>query len=210
MKADRMKLTSIIYVWFFMGGRRYVKIVYSKFKPSGEISNDCSRIDGVIATCLLDWRENVVAKNTAKNQLLGMLAKPFLSITETFAGNIKIPMKWISNMKAITNNEELASFLMKDKKSAGAMVPLIFLYTMLNPIIKVEPESFKDCPVLLVHPGEDRWTNIKLSNLFFDRLACEKKTVVLDGAGHFPIESLGLKQLESACTEFVKKYISKE
>lgn len=44
MKADRMKLTSIIYVWFFMGGRSYVKIAYSKFKPSGEIYGEILKV----------------------------------------------------------------------------------------------------------------------------------------------------------------------
>lgn len=105
-----------------------------------QISNECSQIDGLIVTCLLDQRENMVVKNTAKNQILGALAKPFLSVAKIFAGNVKVPMKWVSNMKAIANNEELVSLLMKDKKSSGVMVPLIFLHSMLNPIIKIEPE----------------------------------------------------------------------
>lgn len=173
-----------------------------------QISNECSQIDGLIVTCLLDQRENMVVKNTAKNQILGALAKPFLSVAKIFAGNVKVPMKWVSNMKAIANNEELVSLLMKDKKSSGVMVPLIFLHSMLNPIIKIEPENFKDIPVLLLHPGEDHWTNIKLSNLFYDRLATKKKTVILDGAGHFPIERSGLKQMEAACIEFLEQHLN--
>ena len=78
---------------------------------------------------------------------------------------------------------------------------------MLNPIIKIEPENFKCCPVLLVHPEADNWTDIKLSNLFYNRLACEKQTVILKGAGHFPIEDLGLSQMEQACINFLSKYL---
>ncbi len=79
-----------------------------------------------------------------------------------------------SSADSIANNEELVSFLMKDKKSSGVMVPLIFLHSMINLIIKIEPENFRDIPVLLLHPGEDHWTNIKLSSLFYDRLATKK------------------------------------
>ena len=173
-----------------------------------QIANEYNQINGLIVTCLLDQREKAVTISTAANRYLGMLAKPFLSVAIIFAGNVKVPMKWVSNMKAIANNDELVSLLMKDKKSSGAMIPLIFLHSMLNPIIKIEPENFRDCPILLLHPGEDRWTNIKLSNLFYDRLATKKKTVILDGAGHFPIERSGLKQMEAACIEFIEQHLN--
>lgn len=51
------------------------------------------------------------------------------------------------------------------------------------------------------------WTNIGLSKLFYDHLACAKQTVILEGAGHFPIESLGLRQMEIACVEFIKQQV---
>lgn len=168
-----------------------------------QIACECNHIEGLIVTCILDQRNNLVIKSTASNLLFGILAKPLLSAARIFAGNVNIPMKWVVNMKAIANNRKLAALLMRDKKSSGVMVPLSFLYSLLNPIIKVEPENFKDCPVLLVHPGDDHWTDIKLSNLFFERLACNKMTVILDGAGHFPIEGLGLRKMEIACVEFI-------
>lgn len=92
------------------------------------------------------------------------------------------------NMKAIANHKELVEILIKDEKSSGVRVPVNFIYTMLNPQIKTEPEQFTQCPVLLAHPGDDRWTGIELSNLFYNRLACEKRTVILEGAGHSPID----------------------
>lgn len=172
-----------------------------------QVACECSPIIGLIVTCILDQRNKLVVKSTARIPLFGMLAKPLLAFANRFAGNINVPMKWISNMKAITNNSELAALLMKDKKSSGARVSLSFLHAMLHPVILVEPESFHVCPVLLVHPGDDRWTDIKLSNLFYARFACEKETVILDGAGHFPIERSGLKQLEAACTAFIERQL---
>lgn len=172
-----------------------------------QIVCECTNIRGLIVSCILDQRINTVIRNTANSPLMGRIAKPLMSVTKTFAGNVKIPMKWIGNMKAIVNNAELATILMKDNKSSGVRVPLIFVHTMLNPTIKIEPEKFKSCPVLLVHPGEDNWTDIELSNLFYSRLACEKQTVILKGAGHFPIEELGLMQMEHACISFIQKHL---
>lgn len=169
-----------------------------------QIVCECTNIRGLIVSCILDQRMSTVTRNTANNLLMGMVAKPLISAIKSFAGNVKIPMKCIGNMKAIVNNAELATILMRDKKSSGVMVPLIFVHTMLNPIIKIEPEKFKCCPVLLVHPEEDHWTDIRLSNLFYNRLACEKQTVILKGAGHFPIEDMGLKQMEHACISFLQ------
>ncbi len=62
---------------------------------------------------------------------------------------------------------------------------------------------------LLVHPEDDRWTDISLSRLFFDRLACEKEIKMLIGAGHFPLEPQGLEQMEKECLAFVENFVEK-
>lgn len=170
-----------------------------------QVSNECSNIRGLIVTCILDQRNPDVTKGTASNSLLAVVGKPLMSAIHHYVGTVKIPMKLIANMKAITNNKELAELLMKDKKSSGVMVPLAFVYSMLTPNIRIEPENFSSCPILLVHPGDDRWANIGLSQIFFNRLACQKKAIILDGAGHFPIESLGLRQMEKACVDFLNE-----
>lgn len=172
-----------------------------------QVANESSQIAGLIVTCILDQRNKAVLKSSARNPFLGMIARPIISMLSAFDGNIKVPMKWVGNMKAIANDKRLVNLLIQDKKSSGALVPIKFLYSMLNPKIKIEPQHFNNCPVLLVHPGEDRWTNIRLSKTFYDRLACEKETVILEGAGHFPIEGLGLKQMEIACVEFIKQQL---
>lgn len=172
-----------------------------------QVANECRNIRGLIATCILDQRMPTVTRCTANNPFMGMIAKPFIATVQKFAGDIKIPMKWLGNMKAITNNQELSQVLMKDKKSSGVMVPLNFIHSMLNPIVKIEPENFTDCPFLLVHPGNDQWTGVKLSKLFFDRLACKKELIILEDSGHFPIENIGVTQMEKACISFLEQYI---
>ena len=168
-----------------------------------QVANECQNIRGIMASCILDQRNKDVTRQTARSPFIAVIGNSLLSITHKIAGPIKLPMKMVANMKAIANDRQLAELLMKDRKSSGARVPLAFLYSMLHPIIKIEPEDFTICPFLLLHPGDDRWTNIKLSRLFYDRLACDKEIHILDGAGHFPIEEKGLKQLEKACVDFL-------
>ncbi|MGM0431306.1 MAG: alpha/beta hydrolase, partial [Spirochaetota bacterium] len=64
------------------------------------------------------------------------------------------------------------------------------------------------CPVLMLHPEDDRWTPVEISRLFFDRLRVEKSLILLEGAGHFPIETPGLRQLEVETLSFVEKRAS--
>lgn len=169
-----------------------------------QVACACDGVAGLIVTCLLDQRDRVVAARTASRPLLGAVARPLVSLLNTCAGRTELPMKLVSNMKAIANDEALVDLLMRDETSSGARVPIAFPHAMLNPKIEVEPERFRACPVLLVHPGDDHWTDVELSNRFYNRLACEKETVVLDGAGHFPIEEPGLRRMEAACVAFIE------
>lgn len=174
-----------------------------------QVATAFTDLSGVIATCILDQRNKYITKRTAKNPFFATIGNSFLSLTYKVFPSIKLPMKLVTDMKSIANDKELATLLMKDKKSSGSWVPLSFLYTMLHPIIKIEPEDFLVCPFLLVHPENDQWTELSLSKLFFDRLACEKELKLLQGAGHFPIEKKGLEQLEEFCHEFMERCVSK-
>jgi pimeloyl-ACP methyl ester carboxylesterase len=78
---------------------------------------------------------------------------------------------------------------------------------MLNYNPEVEPEFFNRCPVLLAHPENDRWTDLSLSKITFDKFQNNKDIVILKGAGHFPIELPGLKQLETQSINFINKIL---
>lgn len=162
-------------------------------------------VTGIMVTCLLDQRIAEVTRKTASNQFMAIAGKPFLKIFHKVLGKLKLPMKMVCNMKAIVNHEELASLLMKDPLSSGAKVTLEFLYGLLNPKIEIEAQSFCKCPILLVHPQKDYWTDISLSRLFFDKIRCKKQIRILEEAGHFPIEKKGLKQLEEFCIAFMSE-----
>ena len=172
-----------------------------------QVANACQDIKGIIATCILDQRNSKVTKETAINALMAVTGKPFLTLVHRPFGRIRLPMKMVTKMRALANNAELVKLLIKDKRASGISVPISFLYTMLNPRIKIEPEQFEICPFLLVHPADDKWTDISLSQIFYDRLGCDKELHLLEGAGHFPVEEKGLLQLEGYCIKFINKNI---
>ena len=170
-----------------------------------QVACECEGIRGIIVTCILDQRNPVVTKGTAITPAMGVVAKPFLAAAHRMFGAVRMPMKMVGNMKAIANNRDLVALLIKDRKSSGVSVPVSFVYSMLTPVIGIEPERFAACPFLLVHPGDDRWTDVSLSRLFYDRLGCGKELCMLDSAGHFPIEEKGLVQLEECCVRFLER-----
>lgn len=171
-----------------------------------QAASECPEVRGVIATCLLDQRERLVRQSTASNRLVGALSSPLLSIGGRLAGGIRLQMRAVCNMNAIANDPDLVKELMRDPFSAGASVPIRFLNTYIHPEMTVEPEDFHSCPVLWLQPEQDRWTNPELTQLFFDRLACDKEYRVLQNAGHFPVELPGLRQLTEYVVEFIEKH----
>jgi alpha-beta hydrolase superfamily lysophospholipase len=170
-----------------------------------QVACKCTAVKGIVATCLLDQRNRTITKATAVNPVMGTLGLLVANLFSKPFGRMKLPMKTVANMADISNNADVTNLLMSDKKSSGASVSLSFLHGMLNPKIDVEPEMFTTSPLLLAHPANDRWTDVALSRLFFDRLACEKELYMLPGAGHFPLEPQGLSCLERECTAFLEK-----
>jgi hypothetical protein len=55
----------------------------------------------------------------------------------------------------------------------------------------------------MVHPQADRWTDVVVSDGFFDLLSVIKRRVILQGAGHFPVERPGVEQMDLAIANFV-------
>jgi len=113
-------------------------------------------------------------------------------------------MRFMSKMDRISNKPELAALCAGDPLGGGNWVPARFLRPLVHEPPDVEPEDFLVCPVLLVHPGVDRMTDITLSRRFFDRLAAPKRMVVLEGASHMPTEQPGVDQMERAVVQFVR------
>jgi len=162
------------------------------------------RVAGLVATTLVDPRENEVRRGFARTELLGSAGLWLLENLWGVTDGLPMPMRYMSKMDRISNKRELASLCEHDPLGGGNWVPARFLRTLMSTAPDIEPEDFKVCPVLLTHPGVDHMTDISLSRRFFDRLAAPKRMVVLEGASHMPTEHPGVDQMEHAVIDFMR------
>ena len=114
-----------------------------------------------------------------------------------------MPMALVSKMSALVNSKAALKDSLADPTSAGNWVSTRFLSTYLDAAPAIEPEHFDVCPILLTQPTHDHWTPLETSTGFLDRITRVPVTkVLLDRAGHYPIEEPGLTQMQDAIAEF--------
>ncbi|MBB6024330.1 alpha-beta hydrolase superfamily lysophospholipase [Paenibacillus sp. JGP012] len=162
-------------------------------------------VKGLIATTFVDTSDPDVRDQLAPNRLVSRVGKRIMDLFPVVLDAVRISVKRVSRMDLITNNKDLTRLIMNDPKAAATPVPLELLRTFLNKTPEVSPEQFNQCPVLLVHPEMDPMTPLAFSQAFYDRLTVDKELVILEGAGHFPIEQPGLRQLQEAVLRFLQK-----
>jgi alpha-beta hydrolase superfamily lysophospholipase len=151
--------------------------------------------DHVVVTCLPDPRDPVVRRHIARLPWLGAAVRPGLRVVAGPLAGMSVPVRWLTNMRAISNDPELVDLVLRDERGGGGRVPLGFLRSFLDSAPAVEPEEATGPAFVLAHPAEDRWTPTAMSLRFFDRIAAPKQLVLLDNAGHFPVETPGAHQL---------------
>lgn len=164
-----------------------------------------THVKGLIATTFVDTSNPDMRDQIAPNRFVSRVGKRMMDLFPGVLDAVRISVKRVSRMDLITNNKDLTRLIMNDPQAAATSVPLELLRTFLNKKPEVSPDQFSQCPVLLVHPEIDPMTPLQFSQPFFKRLAVEKQCVILEGAGHFPIEQPGLRQLEEAVLKFLLK-----
>jgi alpha-beta hydrolase superfamily lysophospholipase len=162
------------------------------------------KVAALIATTLADPREREVRRGFARTSWLGSIGLPLLDTLRFVTDGLPLPMRYMSKMDRISNIPALARLCETDPLGGGNWVPARFLRTFATTAPDIEPEDFRVCPVLLTHPGVDRMTEIAHSRRFFDRLACPKKMIVLEGASHMPTEEPGISQMQDAVLAFAR------
>jgi alpha-beta hydrolase superfamily lysophospholipase len=163
-------------------------------------------VAGLIVTCLLDPRDVAVRMRMTRLPVMGRLAVPALRRLRR-CDRVQLPVRWVANMGAMSNNAAVNDLIRADSCGGGNRISVKFLRTFMTSAPPVEPEQFTACPVLMTHPAADRWTPVELSLPFFDRVAADKRLVMLDEAGHLPIEEPGLTQMSDAVAAFLHRIL---
>ena len=163
-------------------------------------------VSGIIATTLADPSDPATGPQLAVFPALARVGGFFLNALSWVLDPIPVPIRWVSKMNHISNQPEMVRALIADPTSAGSVVPLRFLRTLMSTRPAMQPEEFDVCPVLLVHPERDFMTPIAMSEAFYERLSGDKTYVILEGAGHMPLEQPGIDQLEEAVLSFLGRF----
>lgn len=151
--------------------------------------------DLVVATCLLDLTDREVLRAVMRWPALTGVTGPSLRLARGPLAHVRLPMRAIAPMHTIANTPGLVEKVLADRRGGGGSMPLGWFRTFVDAGAAVPPESYQGPPVLVVHPGADRWTPPRLTARFLERLAGDHDLVALPGSGHFPVEQPGLQVL---------------
>ncbi|WP_421865046.1 alpha/beta hydrolase [Parvibaculum sp.] len=173
-------------------------------------SRSRARVAGIIGMTFLDLRDRKVALGATLTPWLGRLSLPTLGLGKLPGlRSLKLPMRLVGKMHKLVNDRVAVRAMLRDRTSAGNWASLAFLQSFMNPKFDIEPEDFDVCPVLLTQPAEDGWTPLWMAKAFTDRLyKVPVRTVMLENAGHYPIEQPGLTQMHDAILTFIRENLA--
>ncbi|ORB28774.1 alpha/beta hydrolase [Mycolicibacterium parafortuitum] len=158
------------------------------------------QVAAVVATCLLDMSDPAARAAATRFAWLGRPAPALLRALEPVLGRVRLPIRWLADMAAMSTDPRLSRLCASDPRGGGARVPLGFLADWMT-YAHTAPEDYTGAPVTLVAPAADAWTPPELSIRFLQRISAPTEVVMLEGCGHFPVEEPGLTQMRDALTQ---------
>jgi len=162
-------------------------------------------VDGIVGMTFLDTSSTRVKVETGFDPVSGFLGAYVMRfLTRIGLGRVRVPMRYVSKMRALVNDRAAKKAWYRDKTSAGNDVSIAFLDSWLRYRPVVAPEDFDVCPVLLTQPAADHWTPLHLAEPFLARITHVPVTqVMLPNGGHYPLEKEALDPMVEAISSFV-------
>jgi len=164
------------------------------------------KVKGIVGMTFLDQRVQQVRDETALSPFMSRVGGPMVDFTaKTPLKSMRMPMTVASKMSALVNSEDALKVWLSDKRSAGNAMTMAFLSSYMSYQPVTEPEDFNVCPILLTQPAADRWPPLHLSEPFLKRVRkVPVQVVMLENAGHYPLEQPGLSQMVDAIDAFYR------
>lgn len=160
------------------------------------------RVAQVMATCLSDPADPAARRTAARWSFTGGWAPKVLAAVAPVLGNVRVPIRWLVDMRNMSLDPELSRMCATDPRGGGVRVPLGLLGSFLS-YRHIAPEKLTATPVTLVHPAADRWTPPELGIRFLERVGAPTRGVLLEGRGHFPIEQPGVTRMVEVLREVI-------
>ncbi|WP_186144583.1 alpha/beta hydrolase [Burkholderia gladioli] len=162
------------------------------------------KVAGIVGMTFLDQREQQVRDETNLNLFISRIGMPLTVLAaRTPLRRLRMPMALASKMHTLVNDPGALKVCLADHTSAGKWVTLAFLASYTKYVPVMEPDAVDVCPILLTQPAQDRWTPLHLAELFLKRVRrVPVRKVMLENAGHYPLEQPGLSQMVNAIQAF--------
>jgi alpha-beta hydrolase superfamily lysophospholipase len=161
-------------------------------------------VDGIAVTMLPDPADRRVRRAMAGGWWTANVLAPMGRWTAWVSDAMRVRLRQVVALDVMTPDTTVVRLLREDPLIGGRAVRMGLLRSFLGIRLAVPPEDFTTVPLLLVHPGEDRWTPLALSRPTFERVCGPKRLVVLEGAPHLPVTPPGAwATLQDALREFL-------
>lgn len=156
-------------------------------------------VAGVISTTLLDLASPSVLVRASRWRWLGALSLIGFRLLPWLIDRLSLPVWLVAPMGAMSSDVRMGDYFGKDPLLGRLLVRLRFFRTLHAH----QAARSLGCPLLLVHPGADRWTPTALSRRAFDRLQGPKELVELSNGSHLPLEQPARDELREHVRRFL-------
>lgn len=161
-------------------------------------------VAGIIATTLLDMRDDAARAATASGPLAANVLAPAAIALPAVFDSVSLRAGDVGKMAAMSTSSSLVQLLERDPRIGGVSMPAAFYRTLMTRAPATAPEDGRLPPLLLVHPGADEWTPVALSLPLYERwrsrdagdLDQHKSIVMLPGGAHLPLERVAFDALQ--------------
>lgn len=160
----------------------------------------CDRVEGVIATTLLDLSDEDHFVRAARWPWLGRLSLLSMSLTPWLIDRVWLPLSLAAPLRDMSSKPVMRRYFSSDPLIGKSWKPARFFRTAHA----YEQSSISlDCPLLLVHPGADFWTPTELSLEVFERIDAPKAFIELSNGSHLPLEKPAYEELAEEIGHFL-------
>lgn len=159
-----------------------------------------THVAGVIATTLLDLTDPATFASAARWEWLGRLSSAVMAAAPRLFDRIPLPLRLAAPLNAMSSSKRMQTYFARDPLIGRSWKPARFFRTAhAYPAATLR----LDCPLLLVHPGADRWTPTALSRSVFERVDARKTFVELSNGAHLPLEQPAFRELTQRVEQFL-------
>lgn len=158
------------------------------------------RVVGVVVTTLLDMADPAVFVRAARWRWLGLASLLGFRLLPAIVDRLSLPLGLAAPLGKMSGNAATRDYFARDPLLGRLRVPSRFFRTMHA--CKV-PRIDLHCPLLLVHPGADRWTPTEISRRAFARVQGPKRLRELTNGSHLPLERPALDELRQEIADFL-------